>query len=115
MLSGVARCWSANVPGCANTRRTRIRPKPTPVPGRQGARPRSGRAPLDRVPLVLGLRGTGHEGGDDVAGVTIEVVAGSVVSGRGAGVRGTGGDLDVPQRHPGIESRRDEAVPQRVR
>ena len=43
----------------------------------------------------------GDEGDDDVGGVAIEVLAASVVDGRGAGVGVTSGDLDVcPSRAP---------------
>ena len=48
-------------------------------------------------------------------GEAIEVVAGPVVAGRGAGIGVAGGDLDVPQRHPGIEGGGDQAVAKGVR
>jgi len=47
--------------------------------------------------------GAGDEGGDDVAGVTIEVVAGPVPAGGGARIRLAGSDLHVAERHPSVE------------
>jgi hypothetical protein len=38
----------------------------------------------------------GHEGGEDVVRVAVEVLAGSVVAHRGARVGAAGGDLDIP-------------------
>ena len=48
------------------------------------------------------LATSGHEGCDDIAGVAVEVVAGPVVAGGGPGIRVTGCDLYVAQRHAGI-------------
>ena len=47
------------------------------------------------MPVLVLLGGAGDEGGDDVVGVAIEVAAGPVVAGGGAGVGVAGGDLDV--------------------
>ncbi len=57
------------------------------------------------------LRSAGHEGGDDVAGVTVQVVPCPVVAGGRPWIGMAGGDLDVPERHPGVEGG-NEAVPQ---
>jgi len=52
----------------------------------------------------------GDEGGDDVARVTVQIAPGTVVSGGRPRISVTSGDLDVPQRHPGVECGGDEAV-----
>ena len=76
---------------------------------------RAGAVALARPVSIVGLLAAGEEGGDDVAGVAVEVVAGSVVSGGGSRVGVSGRDLHVSQRHPGVEGGGDEAVPQRMR
>jgi len=58
---------------------------------------------------------TGDEGDDDIGGVAVEVLVSPVVDGRGAGVGVTGGDLNVAQRHPGVEGRHDERGSEHVR
>ncbi len=58
---------------------------------------------------VSGARG--HVGGEDVVGVPVEVVAGPVIAGGGAGIGVPGGDLDIAQVDPGVEHGRDEGVP----
>ncbi len=58
------------------------------------------------VDLGRALRGAGDEGGHDVAGVAVEVVARSVVAGRRPGIGVASGDLDVAKRDPGVEGRR---------
>ena len=50
----------------------------------------------------------GHVGGEDVVGVAVQVLAGSVIAHRGARVSVTGRDLDVPEVDAGIEHGRDE-------
>jgi hypothetical protein len=56
-----------------------------------------------------------EEGGDDVGRVPVQAGPGPVVAHGGARVgMGGGGLLHVPQRHPGIESSRDELVPTRA-
>jgi hypothetical protein len=68
------------------------------------------------VPAIGATRSTpGHKGNNDVGGVTIEVGASPVVVGRGAGVLVAGGELDVAQRHTGVEGRHDESGSQHVR
>jgi len=54
------------------------------------------------LPVLVLLGGSGDEGGDDVVGVSVEVAAGSVVAGGGAGVGVSGGDLDVARRDSGV-------------
>ena len=56
----------------------------------------------------------GYEGRDDVAGVAVQIVASPVVSGGRPGIGVPGGDLDIPERHPGIEGGRNEAVTEAV-
>ena len=70
------------------------------MPGTGPARKRSG--------------GAGDEGGDDVAGVAIEVLSSSVVASGCARVGMAGCDLCVAQGHSGVERGGDEAVPERV-
>ena len=50
----------------------------------------------------------GHVGGEDVVGVAVEVLAGSVVAHGGAGVGVAGGDLDITQINSGIQHGCDE-------
>src|ERR1019366_815608 len=57
----------------------------------------------------------GHVGGQYVVRVAVEVLAGPVVTHRGARVGVAGGDLDIPQVHAGIEHGRNEGVPQHMR
>ena len=57
----------------------------------------------------------GDEGDDDVGGVAVEVLAAPVVDRGGAGVGVAGGDLDVSQRHAGVEGGHDERGAQHVR
>jgi hypothetical protein len=51
-----------------------------------------------------------HVSGQDVVGVAVEILAGAVVTHRGAWVGVAGGDLDIAQIHPGIEHGGDERV-----
>jgi len=46
----------------------------------------------------------GHEGGQDIVRVPVEVVAGSVISHCGAGVGVPGGDLDIAQVSASVET-----------
>ena len=46
----------------------------------------------------------GDESDHDVGGMAVEVLASPVIDGRGSGVGGTGGDLDVSKRDAGVES-----------
>ena len=55
------------------------------------------------------------EGNHDVGGVTVEPLATVVVDGRGPGIGMTSGELDVPERHPGVEGGHDEGCPEHVR
>jgi hypothetical protein len=48
----------------------------------------------------------GHVGGEDVVGVPVEVLAGTVVAHGGAGIGMPGGDLGIAQVHAGIETGR---------
>ena len=57
----------------------------------------------------------GDERGDNVCSVPVQAGAGPVIPHRGARVGVEGGLLHVAQRHPGIERRGDERVPQGVR
>ncbi len=52
--------------------------------------------------------------GDDVRGVPVQAAAGPVVPHRGPRIGVRGGVLDVPQRHPGVQRRGDECMPERV-
>lgn len=56
-----------------------------------------------RVEWRVGLRRACDEGRHDVAGVAIEVIAGSVIARGGAGVSVTSGDLDITQRDAGVQ------------
>jgi hypothetical protein len=68
------------------------------------------------VPRGVGLgSATGHEGDDNVGGVSVEVLASPVVDRGGSGVGVTGGDLDVSQRDPSVEGGHDERGSQHVR
>jgi hypothetical protein len=51
-----------------------------------------------------GLAGAGNEGGDDIAGVTVKVVTGPVVTGGGPRIGVTGRDLDVSQSDTRVEA-----------
>jgi len=53
-------------------------------------------------------------GGDDVGSVPVQAAAGPVIPHRRLRVRMRGCLLDIAQRHPGIQGRGDECVPQRV-
>ena len=64
---------------------------------------------------VAGHSAASNEGHDDIGGVTIEVLPSSIVDRRRSRVRVAGGDLDVSQRHPGVESGHDESGSQHVR
>jgi hypothetical protein len=69
------------------------------------------------IPAGTGLVENGSasardEGGDDIAGVAVEVVASSVIAGGGAGVGVARGDLDVSKGYAGVEGCGDEAVAQ---
>jgi hypothetical protein len=57
----------------------------------------------------------GHEGGEDVVGVSVEVLAGAVVAHGGAWVGVAGGDLDVADADAGVEHGGDESVQKHVR
>ncbi len=46
--------------------------------------------------------------------MAVEILAGPVITHRGAWIGVTGGDLDVPQVHSGIEHGRDEGMPEHV-
>ena len=67
-----------------------------------------------RRPVTVCARGglcglpSGHEGDDDVGSMAVEVLPPAVVDGRGPRVGVAGGELDVTQRHSGVEGRRDE-------
>jgi len=52
----------------------------------------------------------GHEGGEDVVGVAIQVLASSVVAHGGARIGVTGDDLDVPEVDADIEHGRYEGM-----
>ena len=57
-----------------------------------------------RTGETRGRSGAGcHIGGEDVVGVTVEVLAGPVVAHRGAWIGMAGGDLDVPEVHASVE------------
>jgi hypothetical protein len=57
-----------------------------------------------------GLAGAGDEGGDDVAGVAVKIVAGPVVAGGGPRIGVAGGDLDVSQSDARVEAGGNETV-----
>jgi hypothetical protein len=50
----------------------------------------------------------GHVGGEDVVGVPVEVLAGPVIAGSCAGIGVPGGDLDIAQVNPGIQTGREQ-------
>src|SRR5215468_12672902 len=57
----------------------------------------------------LGWSGArGHVGGEDVVRVAVEVLAGAVITHRRAWVSVAGGNLDIPQVHPGVQHGGDE-------
>ncbi len=56
----------------------------------------------------------GDEGGDDVGGVAVEVLAAVVVDRGGAWVGVAGGDLHVAQRDSGVEAGHDERCSEHV-
>jgi hypothetical protein len=58
--------------------------------------------------------GAGHVGGEDVVGVAVEVLAGTVVAHGGAGVGVAGGDLDVAEVDAGVEHGGDVGVSEQV-
>src|SRR3954453_21880155 len=60
-------------------------------------------------------RAGGHEGGEDVVGMSVEVFAGSVVAHGGSRVGVADGDLYVAQVNTGVQHRGDEDVPEHVR
>jgi hypothetical protein len=69
-----------------------------------------------------GSRGTrvrsgtgGHEGGEDVVRVAVQVLAGPVVPHSGVRVGVAGSDLDVPEVDASVEHGRDERVAEHVR
>src|SRR5690349_18994148 len=75
----------------------------------------AGRSPA-RVAGGAGWSGAGgHVGGQDVVGVAVEVLAGPVITHRGARVGVAGGDLDVAQVHADVEHGGDEGVAEQVR
>jgi len=49
------------------------------------------------------LSAAGDEGDDDIGSVTVESLAAVVVHRRRAGIGVAGSELDVTQRHPGIQ------------
>src|SRR5690606_17833626 len=73
----------------------------------QGSRPE---ARLIKARTVVRLGAGCHVGGEDVVGVTVEVLPGSVVAHGGAGIGVARGDLDVPEVYAGVEHRGDERV-----
>src|SRR5258708_16792370 len=56
-----------------------------------------------------------HVGGQDVIRMAVEVLAGPVITHRGAWIGVAGGDLDVPQVHSSTEHGRDKGMPEHVR
>src|SRR4051812_27514890 len=82
---------------------------------------RHDRSPTHRrsVPLIgttgkFGSGAGGHVGGEDVVGVSVEVLAGAVVAHGGAWVDVPGGDLYVAQVDADVEHGGDEGVPEHV-
>src|SRR5258706_2305991 len=57
----------------------------------------------------------GHVGGQDVVGVAVEVLAGSVVTHRGARVGVAGSDLDIAKVHARVEHGGYEGMAKHVR
>ena len=57
----------------------------------------------------------GDEGGDDVGGVTVEVLTASIVDRRGPRVSVAGSELHITQRYSGVEGGHDERSPEHVR
>lgn len=57
----------------------------------------------------------GHVRREDVFGVSVEILAGSVVAHGGARVRVAGGDLYVSEVDSSVEHRGDVGVPEHVR
>src|ERR1039457_4698439 len=49
----------------------------------------------------------GHEGGEDVVRVAVQVLAGPVVAHRGPGVGVAGGDLDIAQVNASVQTGRE--------
>jgi len=62
-------------------------------------------AAIAKAARVSGARG--HVRGEDVVRVTIEVLAGPVVAHGRPGVGVPGGDLNITQVHPGIQTGRE--------
>ncbi len=58
--------------------------------------------------------GTSDIGGDNVGGVPVQTAAGTVISHGGPGIGVRGGFLHIPQRHPGVQRRGDERMPQKL-
>jgi hypothetical protein len=64
--------------------------------------------PASRAAGTRGWSGAGgHEGGEDVVRVAVEVLAGPVITHRGTRVGVAGGDLDVPEVDASVEHGRD--------
>src|SRR5580692_1684079 len=64
---------------------------------------------------LAGSGAGGHECGQDVVRVAVEVLAGSVIPHRGARIGVPGGDLDITQVDSRVEHGRDECVSEHVR
>jgi hypothetical protein len=62
----------------------------------------AGRVVPERASWLLGA--ARDEGGNDIAGVTVEVVASTVITGGRARVSMSRRDLHVARRHPGVET-----------
>ena len=50
----------------------------------------------------------GHVGGESVVGVPVEILAGPVIAGGRAGIGVPGGDLDIAQVNPGVQTGREK-------
>jgi len=72
-----------------------------------------GQAEFSQVPSFL-PGGASEVGGDDVGRVPVQTATGAVVSDGGTRVGVRGGFLHISQRHPSVQGRRDERVPQRM-
>src|SRR5580692_240880 len=65
----------------------------------------------DRASCLSWSGARGHVSGEDVVGVAVEILAGSVIAHRRPRVSGWGRDLHVAQVHARVEHGRDEGVP----
>jgi hypothetical protein len=101
---------------CRHTREaygSRVWPgDPRAAAGGSSARPGAGQAdgPCGVLP-----GGTSDIGGDDINSVPVQAAAGTVIPHRGPGIGVRGGFLHIAQRHPSVQRRGDERMPQRVR